>query len=297
MDDFNELVNIALNNRSENIRPVIAKEILHYDILYALNKENLLDNLTFQGGTSLRLCYGSQRLSEDLDFTGGDSFNLDSLNTLKDCVMDYIGKKYGLDVFIKTPNELVEEHIKIAKWQISVVTAKKRPDIPRQRIKLEVANISSLTKNLMPLKVNYDFLTDGVSNLFIGVQSMQEIMSDKVVSFIASKPYIRYRDIWDLCWLDQRQIAPDILMVRKKINQYQITDYENSLNQKLNQLEDIVKSTEFFNEMRRFIPQDVWAQTLNKKEFQKYLFERLTLIFSAVHTDLYKNNNSVKFKM
>ncbi|HET6629122.1 MAG TPA: nucleotidyl transferase AbiEii/AbiGii toxin family protein, partial [Woeseiaceae bacterium] len=46
-------------------RPVVEKELLHYDILFALDTEGLLDPLTFQGGTSLRLCYGAQRFSED----------------------------------------------------------------------------------------------------------------------------------------------------------------------------------------------------------------------------------------
>jgi predicted nucleotidyltransferase component of viral defense system len=54
-----------------HMRPVIEKELLHYDILFSLDKEGLLDILTFQGGTSLRLCYGAPRFSEDLDFAGG----------------------------------------------------------------------------------------------------------------------------------------------------------------------------------------------------------------------------------
>jgi len=49
-----------------HMRPVIEKELLHYDILFVLDKEKLLDKLTFQGGTSLRLCYGAVRFSEDL---------------------------------------------------------------------------------------------------------------------------------------------------------------------------------------------------------------------------------------
>lgn len=57
-----------------HMRPVIEKELLHYDILFALDKERLLDQLTFQGGTSLRLCYGAVRFSEDLDFVGGRDF-------------------------------------------------------------------------------------------------------------------------------------------------------------------------------------------------------------------------------
>lgn len=38
------------------MRPVIEKELLHYDILYALDEARVLDNLVFQGGTSQRLC-------------------------------------------------------------------------------------------------------------------------------------------------------------------------------------------------------------------------------------------------
>ena len=66
------LVDMAVRDgHDENSRPVIQKELLHYDILFCLKQSGLLDGLVFQGGTSLRLCYGSNRYSEDLDFVGG----------------------------------------------------------------------------------------------------------------------------------------------------------------------------------------------------------------------------------
>lgn len=46
---------------------VIEKEIFHHDILSALHQNGLLNDLTFIGGTSLRMCHGWNRLSEDLD--------------------------------------------------------------------------------------------------------------------------------------------------------------------------------------------------------------------------------------
>ena len=70
--DFQALVEKAMQVAGRgHMRPVIEKELLHYDILFALDKESLLDTLTFQGGTALRLCYGSPRFSEDLGFAGG----------------------------------------------------------------------------------------------------------------------------------------------------------------------------------------------------------------------------------
>ena len=56
--DFNLLVEMAMREKNLNhMRPVIEKELLHYDILFALDSKGFLDNLTFQGGTCLRLCY------------------------------------------------------------------------------------------------------------------------------------------------------------------------------------------------------------------------------------------------
>lgn len=51
-----------------NLLPVVEKELLHYRILDAMMREGFFSSLVFQGGTSLRLCHGSPRYSEDLDF-------------------------------------------------------------------------------------------------------------------------------------------------------------------------------------------------------------------------------------
>ncbi len=70
MNLFDKTVQSVLENNTQLkiLRPVVEKEILHHDILWALNNAGLLKNLTFIGGTCLRDCYGSARLSEDLDF-------------------------------------------------------------------------------------------------------------------------------------------------------------------------------------------------------------------------------------
>jgi predicted nucleotidyltransferase component of viral defense system len=70
---------------------------LHHDILREMSRAGFLKNLTFIGGTCLRACYGSQRLSEDLDFTGGADFTREGLAELGKvlvaspggCALDY----------------------------------------------------------------------------------------------------------------------------------------------------------------------------------------------------------------
>jgi predicted nucleotidyltransferase component of viral defense system len=127
----------------------VEKELLHYDILYCLDKADLLQNLAFQGGTSLRLCYGGNRFSEDLDFADGTAFSGADLKNMKTCIEDYLGERYGLEVNVKEPNELRNEpgyeDIRIDKWQVSVTTSPERRDMPKQRIKIDVNSSRTLT--------------------------------------------------------------------------------------------------------------------------------------------------------
>ena len=72
----NDLLALAGRYATQRRVPVatIIKEILHYEILFALNQSGAAALLTFQGGTSLRLCHGAPRFSEDLVFVGGHDF-------------------------------------------------------------------------------------------------------------------------------------------------------------------------------------------------------------------------------
>src|ERR1700712_6019885 len=49
----------------------LMKEAIHLHLLSALSDAGILRHVVFQGGTALRLCYGGERYSEDLDFVCG----------------------------------------------------------------------------------------------------------------------------------------------------------------------------------------------------------------------------------
>ena len=65
MSLFDSLVSQALRAQGElaPLRVVVEKELLHHDILREMSSAGLLHSLTFIGGTCLRACYGSNRLS------------------------------------------------------------------------------------------------------------------------------------------------------------------------------------------------------------------------------------------
>ncbi len=285
--DFNILVELAMAMPDRaHMRPVIEKELLHYDILFVLDREGLLDPLTFQGGTSLRLCHGSPRFSEDLDFAGGPDFVGRQLQAMKSCIEHYNGRRYGLEVSVKEPGELRGEAdyagLAVDKWQVAVVTAPRRRDLPKQRIKIEVANIPAHTREPRPLLINYDFLPDGYGDTLIMTETLEEVMADKLVSLVNTLRYVRHRDIWDLRWLKQKGVTVNTDLVRRKIDDYGITDYPDRLENMRQRLPEIIHGAPFREEMARFIPVDVQERTLKKGKFFDFLVLELRELLQAV---------------
>jgi len=286
-EDFNLFVDRAMDTKERaHMRPAVAKELLHYDILFSLDKNNLLDKLTFQGGTCLRLCYGAQRLSEDLDFVGGKDFTTVDLIDIKVCLEKYIGERYGLEITVKEPKEMAEitekEDIKIDKWQIRVTTSPERKDLPKQKIKLEIANIPAYSRIPKALQENYDVLPDGYSDMLVISETLDEIMADKLISLVSCQRYIRHRDIWDLRWLKQQGATINPEYIVSKIRDYRVDDYPEKLNEMVNRLEEIIRGKDFQDEMSRFIPVDVQERTLQKNKFIDFLInENQTMLLEV----------------
>ncbi|WJV61894.1 nucleotidyl transferase AbiEii/AbiGii toxin family protein [Pectobacteriaceae bacterium C52] len=290
--DFNALVAKAMQQAEvAAMRPVIEKELLHYDILYCLDQAGLLNELVFQGGTSLRLCHGGNRFSEDLDFAGGVDFSSARLAEMKTCIEDYIGKRYGLEVTVKEPASLKEEkeyaELRIDKWQINITTAPGQKDMPRQKIKLEVANVPAYTKEALPLRNSYDFLPDGYEDTLVFTETLDEVMADKLISLPATQRYIRHRDLWDLVWLQQQNARLKPELIRLKLADYKIPDYQQLLESRIASLDEIVASAAFHNEMKRFLPTNVYDRTLGQDKFKSFMLGALKKMLTELHTQLF----------
>ena len=270
------------------MRPVVEKEILHYDIFHALDQGGFLKDLVFQGGTSLRLCRGSKRFSEDLDFAGGPSFTSKKLSQMKECIETRIGERYGLKVAVKEPKDGGEandpENIRVDKWQVSVETSPGRRDLPQQRIKLEVANVPAYTKELVPLRTNYEFLA-GFDSVLVPTETISEVMADKVLAFPASVKHARHRDIWDLAWLTQRGAKLNADLVRKKIGDYNVENYLGLLEQAIERLPLVVSSKDFKDQMRRFIDAES-AKQLDNPLFLEYLSNEVGDLFQQMRRSM-----------
>ena len=172
MNLFDKTIDSVLHNNKQYsaLRPVIEKEILHYDILRELNNSGLLQKLTFIGGTCLRSCYGSQRLSEDLDFSSDFNFNKKELSALPDLLKKSLLKKYGFKTEISEPKE---ESSNTNTWEIKILTRPEQKNLPAQRINLDIVLLPSYKKQVMMLK-NYYGLTENINGLILQAESLEE---------------------------------------------------------------------------------------------------------------------------
>lgn len=270
------LVNAAISESPDlaGLRPVVEKELLHYDILRALDQAGLLDQLTFQGGTSLRLCHGAPRFSEDLDFAGGPAFAAGDVEGMARVIESFITHHYGLAVRVKPPSARVgldgAHGVTVSRWQVVVTTAPARPDLPRQRVRLEIANVPAYSSTLRPLRRNYAALPDGYEDILVPAETLSEVLCDKLVSVVASK-VTRYRDLWDLPWLQQQggKLNPDWL--RAKIADYGVLEYKNRLKRCRENLPDNIYGDGFGQQMARFLPPALMQKTLAQRGFLEYL--------------------------
>ena len=282
---------LSLEGHGKNLLPVIEKELLHYEILGAMDRKGLSDELTFQGGTCLRLCYGSNRYSEDLDFVGGKNFDLQILTELKNTVTTAIERRYDVDVRVQEPSLLSvpqKEGVSVERWQVQIDTAPERSDIPQQRIKIEVALVDAHTKTVLPLVANYKGLPDGYSNILMICETLEEICADKLFA-LAVAPYIRYRDIWDLRWITRQaefQSSNLSALLGKKIEDYEFSeDFSDFAAALCDNLPSIVSSKEFHVQMQRFLPLNTLEETIAKDKFKIHMNDTIISLYQkALHS-------------
>ena len=272
------------------ITPVIEKEILHHDIMDVLIKQGVLQRLTFIGGTSLRMCYNSSRLSEDLDFNGGHDFNPASLDGLESEIQTYIQNKYETDVWVNKPSG--EQQGDTVSWKISIAKEANRPDLPRQKMHIDVCAIPSFDIEKRPLINHYDIVvpTEGI---LVPVQSLQETLADKLIALAYRARRIKPRDVWDIVWIKQRGINVSKTLVQQKLaaRRKQTADFHQTLATQLGKLmtEDGVLK-DFNMEMSRFIPKNIKERTLDNPDYWAYVQNEVKdAVSSLLNDDTTKN--------
>lgn len=292
MNLFDQLVTQAIKNQGKlaPLRVVVEKELLHHDILREMSEAGLLGNLTFIGGTCLRACYGSNRLSEDLDFTGGQNFNCAMLKDLSHTLISRLHKKYGLDIVVSEPTR---ETGNVDTWKIKVTTRPEQKNLPLQRINIDICAIASYDIHPVMLRNHYN-VDMGTSGLIIRAESRQEILADKFIALALRPNRLKNRDLWDIIWLKQQNINTPVDLVSKKIvdRGYSTTKFRALLEQRKQYLKDSPDAySDFVWEMKRFLQPQVVANTVENAGFWIFLTDLVAVECDLVIDNLHKYSN------
>lgn len=276
MSLFDRLVDEALRNAPGHapMRPVVEKELLHHDILREMNAAGLLSSLTFIGGTCLRACYGSLRLSADLEFTGGADFTRETLAALAHTLVANLEAKYSLPVQVTEP---VKVSTGVDTWKLAVLTHPGRHDLPPQRIHIDVCAIPSHDRRPMMLRNIYG-VDMGTSGLILQAQSREEILADKFIALAFRPNRLKNRDLWDIAWLKQQGVELPAALIPLKIADHRQTpaDFVAALQTRLAALKtDPALRAAFVVEMQRFLPARLADETVAQEPYWTYLVHLL----------------------
>ncbi len=272
MSLFDQLVDEALRSKPDlsALRSVVEKELLHHDILREMSENGLLAGLTFIGGTCLRACYGSSRLSEDLDFTGGSHFTKEDLSDLGRILTERLQTRYGLPVSVREP---VRTGATVSTWRLIIETRPSQKHLPAQRIHLDICAIPSHDPRPMMLRNVYG-IDLGTFGLILQAQGREEILADKVVALALRENRIKNRDLWDIAWLTGQGIDVPEPLIPLKVRDHRREKAELAglLQARIEELKTMPGMRgDFLKEMQRFLPAATVRDTLEKEVYWSYL--------------------------
>ncbi len=242
----------------------LIKETIHLHLLSALSDAGVLRHVVFQGGTALRLCYGGERYSEDLDFVCGkagsyvDKIEFDRLvGDALETTRKSLHRDFDIDpdrIDLKQPSNpmgIKSDSVSVAAWQI-VVPIGPTPRSPKSRINIEFANVPSYDSGPSVVRATQGLVQ--VQDVILTAERADEILADKAVALTARK-VLKYRDVWDVWYLvDKLNAQADRDIVTRKFADYGTSEVGAKAKQRR---EDLAKSStakSFLDEMRRFLP-------------------------------------------
>ncbi len=266
----------------------IQKELLHHLILSAMSDRGLLQDLTFKGGTCIRLCYNGDRFSEDLDFFGGSADKNKLLREMPNAICSALMKQ-GIESEVKSPEKISSDPLKINRWWVRSITRKRTRQSREtiERIKIELDNKERPPSGAQQL-VKHAFMDIDSSTrpFLIHAASLADICADKVIAFPLSvatrKDNPRFRDTWDilhcLSRIDDGAVL-DQLERKVKEENISLSIYRSAVRETLKELAHILDSKGFNETLKRFLPSARAQNTIDNAEYKSFMIGQLAALF------------------
>lgn len=199
------------------------KEILQSIVLVGLSRSGFFNKASFCGGTALRIFYGLNRYSEDLDFTLNEkeeNFNFEQyFKTINEVALSY-----GLELEISYKTKKIDTPIE---------SAFAKPNTYQTLIKLKVN--SNLTKylhkdELMKVKFEVDCYPsfgfnveskwlDNPEYASVNVLDLPSLFAGKIHAILCRtyKNNVKGRDYYDFLFFIRKRVKPNLEFLKNKL--------------------------------------------------------------------------------
>lgn len=231
MISINTLQNLSDKNGIDKYS--ILREIIQISFLEELYKLPQSKKLFFKGGTALKILFGSNRFSEDLDFT--TNLQLNEIDLITSQVVNQLNKEYP-KLTIKNINTLIG----ISK-KISIPT-----DISSQTLTIKLD--FSQRENVVDPKSGTIFTSLPITtSSVIQHLSDEEILAEKYRAIINR---VKGRDLYDFLFLLKRGVKFNLKLVNEKLKYYKEKYNSNEFIKKIEGWNE----KELDSDIRRFLP-------------------------------------------
>jgi predicted nucleotidyltransferase component of viral defense system len=209
-----KLETYQIKNSDEELNAL--KEITQEIALYSLYKVGFFRNVSFMGGTCLRILHGLDRFSEDLDFATkklDTSFRLGPY--LEEAVL--FMNAYGLNLTI-SGSDKIDKNIQarfLKDDSIKKVLTFKHVHDSKTKIKIKI-EIDTHPPQGAAFAIEYgDFPLD----FPVTAYDLPCLMAGKIHALLC-RPYTKGRDWYDFLWYLANGVSPNLVFIKNSLYQY-----------------------------------------------------------------------------
>lgn len=214
--------NYEINNNEEKRNAV--KEVMQEIVLCGLSKAGFFKEAAFYGETALRIFYGLDRFSEDLDFAlivKNCDFNLNSYFSKLESTVNSFGLKVGLELKSKTKDSDIQsaflkgdtvEHFLLFYPNDKIVGIN-----PGEKIKIKI-KIDTCPPALAAYETKYRLLPTPYS---VKIYDEASLFSGKIHAVLcrAWKARVKGRDLYDYVFYLQRNARFNLPHLNEKLRE------------------------------------------------------------------------------
>lgn len=269
----------SYNCKSELEEEHAIREITQEVALAALSRTDFFKYGVFQGGTCLRIFYGLNRFSEDLDFIlkqPDSNFKLQQhLQSLSEELEAY---GYKVDITDRSKTDIAVKKAFLKDDSIGKVLqlnhAGKTGPIRKIRIKFEVDTNPPIGSQSEIKYLDFPFVSS------VTVQDKPSLFAGKLHALLC-REYVKGRDWYDFLWYTSQRIManyPFLASALKQQGPWKGQDIDANLQWCLTELEKIIKTIDWkvtAEDVRRFVRTaeqpslDLWSKDLFLAQLEK----------------------------